>query len=59
MSLYVLDTDHVTLLGYGHAQVVARLAATPPNDRAITIITVEEQLRAGSRKFGELGMQSS
>ena len=46
MSLYVLDTDHVTLLGYGHPQVLTRLATTPRDDRAITIITVEEQLRA-------------
>jgi tRNA(fMet)-specific endonuclease VapC len=45
MSLYVLDTDHLTLLAYGHAQVVARLQATPVGDRAITIISVEEQLR--------------
>lgn len=46
MTLYVLDTDHLTLLRYGHAEVVARLKATPPQDRAITIISVEEQLRA-------------
>jgi len=46
MSLYVLDTDHLTLLGYGDPQVVTRLAATPVADRAITIISVEEQLRA-------------
>jgi tRNA(fMet)-specific endonuclease VapC len=46
MSLFVLDTDHVTLLGYGHSQVVARLQAIPVANRAITIITVEEQLRA-------------
>ncbi len=46
MSLYVLDTDHITLLRYGHADVVARLQSTPEQDRAITIISVEEQLRA-------------
>jgi len=46
MSLYVLDTDHLTLFGYGNAEVVARLRATPPAERAITIISVEEQLRA-------------
>ncbi len=46
MSLYVLDTDHLTLLHYGHAEVVARMEATPEEERAITIISVEEQLRA-------------
>lgn len=46
MSLYVLDTDHLTLLGHAHPQVVARLMATPLADRAVTIITIEEQLRA-------------
>lgn len=46
MSLCVLDTDHLTLLGHAHAQVVARLQAVPLADRAITIITIEEQLRA-------------
>ena len=45
MSLYVLDTDHLTLLRKGHAEVVARVAATPPTDIAITVISIEEQFR--------------
>ena len=45
MSLYVLDTDHLTLLRKGHAEVVARVTATPPADIAITIISIEEQFR--------------
>ena len=45
MSLYVLDTDHLTLLRYGNAEVAARLEATPEDERATTIISVEEQLR--------------
>ena len=43
MSLYVLDTDHLTLLRQGHAEVVARVAATPQTD--IAIISIEEQFR--------------
>jgi hypothetical protein len=39
MSLYLLDTDHLTLLGHGHAEVIARLKATPVADCAITIFT--------------------
>jgi tRNA(fMet)-specific endonuclease VapC len=44
MSLYVLDTDTLQLFQDGHEQVVARAAAVPPGDRAISVIAVEEQL---------------
>ncbi len=45
MSLYVLDTDHLSLYRYGHDEVTARVEATPADQLAITIITIEEQLR--------------
>lgn len=45
MSLYVLDTDHLTLLRKGHVNVVAHVAATPATDIAITVISIEEQFR--------------
>jgi tRNA(fMet)-specific endonuclease VapC len=45
MSLYVLDTDHLTLLRKGHAEIARRLADTPPADIAISIISIEEQFR--------------
>lgn len=45
MSLYVIDTDHLTLLRRGHTEVVARVAAIRPTDIVITIISVEEQFR--------------
>ncbi len=44
MSLYVLDTDTLTLLQHGHAIVTSRCAARPPGEVAITAISVEEQL---------------
>ena len=44
MSLYFLDTDILSLLRKGHPKVTARVAATPPNDLAVTIISVEEQI---------------
>jgi tRNA(fMet)-specific endonuclease VapC len=44
MSLYILDTDHVTLYRYGHAAVTARIEATPAEQLATTVITIEEQL---------------
>jgi tRNA(fMet)-specific endonuclease VapC len=45
MSLYVLDTDHVTLLRRGQAEVAAHVKATRSSDIAVTIITIEEQFR--------------
>ena len=45
MVRYILDTDHLSLLGRGQQQVTAKLNATPPGETAITIITAEEQLR--------------
>ncbi len=44
MSLYVLDTDTLTLLERSHPVVLQHYNATPSADLAITIITVEEQL---------------
>jgi tRNA(fMet)-specific endonuclease VapC len=43
--MYLLDTDHVSLDQRGNALVAARLKAVGPADVAVSIITVEEQLR--------------
>ena len=45
MSLFILDTDHLSLFERRHQAVVAKVLATPVEQRAITITTVEEQLR--------------
>jgi len=44
MSVWVLDTDTVSLLLRGHAGVAARVADKPPDQLALTIVTVEELL---------------
>lgn len=44
MPLYLLDTDHLTHLRNGHPAVAARVRATPPDDIAACVISVEEQL---------------
>jgi tRNA(fMet)-specific endonuclease VapC len=44
VSLYVLDTDTVTLYGQGVEPVLSRIDACPPDELAITVMTVEEQL---------------
>ncbi len=46
MSLYVLDTDHQSLYRYGHEEVTARLEAIPAHQLAVTVITIEEQMRS-------------
>jgi tRNA(fMet)-specific endonuclease VapC len=44
MSLYVLDTDITTLYRRGHEAVMRYALTHPPEELAITVITVEEQL---------------
>ena len=44
MSLYVLDTDTLTLFEEGHPAVLQRVAAHPASELAITVLSVEEQL---------------
>jgi hypothetical protein len=47
MSLYILDTDTLSLLQEGQAAVLKRVAACAAEDLAITVISVEEQLIKG------------
>src|SRR5215471_5456942 len=44
MSLYVLDTDIATLYRRGHEAVMCHALTHPPEELAITVVTVEEQL---------------
>ena len=44
MRLYVLDTDIATLSRRGHETVMRHALTHPPEELAITVITVEEQL---------------
>ncbi len=41
MSLYVLDTDHVTIYQRNQPRVVARVTAMSYGDVAVTLITAE------------------
>ncbi|AVH72495.1 type II toxin-antitoxin system VapC family toxin [Nostoc sp. 'Lobaria pulmonaria (5183) cyanobiont'] len=45
MSLWILDTGHVSLFRKRHPVVTQRINAVNTENIAITIITVEEQLR--------------
>jgi tRNA(fMet)-specific endonuclease VapC len=44
VSVYVLDTDTLTLFEEGHPAVLQRVEARSTSDLAITVLSVEEQL---------------
>jgi tRNA(fMet)-specific endonuclease VapC len=44
MSLFILDTDIVSLYQRGHPQVLQRVSSQPSTTVAITLISVQEQL---------------
>ena len=44
MSLFVLDTDHLTLYYRGDPIVVQRIDSRLPTELAISVLTVDEQL---------------
>jgi len=45
VSLWILDTDSVSLFQNGHLNVSKHITATSPENIAVTIITFEEQVR--------------
>ena len=44
MTLWILDTDHVSLFQTGHPSVISRIQSTDPTALAVTIVTLEEQM---------------
>ena len=59
MSLYILDTDHLTLHRYGHPEGTARVHGTPAEQLAMTIVSIEEQLMGGTYRFAKVGISRS
>jgi tRNA(fMet)-specific endonuclease VapC len=55
MSRYILDTDHVTLHQHNHPLVVARIQACAPDELAVTVVTIEEQMRGRLAQIGRRG----
>lgn len=45
MTLWVLDTDHLSLLERGNPRVQGRLQQIDPTSVAITIVTAEEKMK--------------
>lgn len=44
MTLYVLDTDHISLYQKSHPRLTARIQAIEAEELAVTIVSAEEQL---------------
>jgi tRNA(fMet)-specific endonuclease VapC len=51
MIRYILDTDILTLLQHRHPAVVGRVSREKPDELAITILSVEEQLSGWYRQL--------
>ncbi len=45
MTLFVLDTDHLSMFQRGYGPLLPRIQAVPASRMAITIISVEEMLQ--------------
>ena len=44
-TLYLLDTDHISLLQRHHPSVISRIASLPPESIAVSIVSAMEQTR--------------
>ena len=55
MSLYILDTDHVSLHQRNHPHLIAKLHTFTQDEVAITAVTLEEQMRGRLAQIGQSG----
>ena len=44
MTVWILDTDHISLYQRGDLNVINRLSAANPENLAVTVISLEEQM---------------
>lgn len=54
MSRFLLDTDTITLIQYGHAGLVQRVANHPSTDIAISALSIQEQMRGWLARVSRL-----
>jgi hypothetical protein len=54
MSRYLLDTETITLVQFGHAAVVRHLAAHPDSDVLLSAVSFQEQRRGWLGRQGKL-----
>ncbi|BAY25033.1 hypothetical protein NIES2100_48330 [Calothrix sp. NIES-2100] len=50
-KLYILDTDHISLLQNGNAMVTKRISQNKPESLAVTVITLEEKIKGWLNKI--------
>ncbi|MDX1522216.1 MAG: type II toxin-antitoxin system VapC family toxin [Anaerolineae bacterium] len=43
--LYILDTDHITLLQHNHAALIGHITKLPPENIAVTVVSAMEQIK--------------
>src|SRR5688500_6822040 len=53
VSVFLLDTDHVTLYQLGHPQVLLNITRHLTDTLAISVITIEEQLAGWQRSLNQ------
>lgn len=53
MSLFLIDTDHLTLYQMGHPQVLQNVARRMTDQLSISVITVEEELTGWQRALNQ------
>lgn len=56
MKLYISDSDHVTLHQHQHHSLVSQITRRNADELAITVITVEEQMRGRLAQIGRPGV---
>lgn len=54
MSTYLLDTDTITLIQFGHATAVRRLSAHADADVALSAVSFQEQMRGWLSRLNQL-----
>ena len=54
MTLYILDTDHLSLYGRGYLRLQERISVTPQEQLSTTVINAEELLRGRLAQIAEV-----
>jgi len=58
MSRYLLDTDSITLIQYGHAAIIHRLGLSLDAEVAISALSIQEQMRGWLARLSRLSKTS-
>jgi tRNA(fMet)-specific endonuclease VapC len=59
MSLWILDTDHISLWQTDHPGIRQKLAQIDPKDFAVTVVSFEEQMRGRLNEINRAGSDAA